>query len=172
MRSHLYLALHVWWLFRPIVIVLYREQVKQASYWLHPADFSLPILHPASGIGFQLTEFWRHKGTISVLRNLHLKCLLSGSVSQNWESRISWFPDNNHVGRFANLETYPCVFLAFLWFWGWRRQLWSPADWPYAADFAFLQRARVPKPCGLCRLLEGHAEFQHQFPAQISRTGG
>ena len=63
------------------------------------------------------------------------------------------------VGRFANLEIYPSVFLAFLLFWGWRRQLWSPADWPYAADFAFIQRARVPrvpKPCGLCWLLEVH----------------
>lgn len=48
------------------------------------------------------------------------------------------------VGRFANLEIYPSVFLAFFLFWRWRRQLWSPADWPYAADFAFIQRARVP----------------------------
>lgn len=70
------------------------------------------------------------------------------------------------VGRFANLEIYPSVFLAFLLFWRWRRQLWSPADWPYAADFAFIQRARVPKPCGLCWLLEAH-QCQHQFLRRI-----
>lgn len=81
MRSHRNLALHVCWLFRPIVIVRYLEQLKQTIVvddCLHPAAEHRQNFEVTTNLGFEEPAFEMSSTNFN-----------NGSVSQHWEPRIS-----------------------------------------------------------------------------------